>query len=277
MKKKSSKGLIITIVILALLLVGVSGYVVYDKFFIEEEVKEEIKNNQTEETDKDNNESEEISLVELENYSNIYNIVNEAIINNEMVMHTPLNNQPDYFYKNDSLYVSNMRYDVLMSMAISQLHFRDNNFLNYVDGMRTYYISNTDLKQSFTKIFGNDLKYYSNDFSSLNCEYKFEKEADRYEVKCGDIGNVVASKRENKVVKAIKTKDSIEVYDAVAFISIGNRKICKDVEFKDCIATLSETEEFNIDNYIAKLNQYKYIFKLSSDGNYYFYGVELVK
>lgn len=274
MKKKSSKGLIITIVILALLLVGVSGYVVYDKFFSKEEVeKGETKTEQMEKNDINNNATEEISLVELENYSNIYNIVNEAIINNEMVMHTPLNNQPDYFYKQDKLYVSNMRYDVLMSMAIS----RDNNLFNYVDGMRTYYISNTDLKQSFTKIFGNDLKYYSNDFSSLSCEYKFEKETDRYEVKCGDIGNVVASKRENKVVKAIKTKDSIEVYDAVAFISLAEGKVCKDVEFKNCIATLSETEEFNIDNYIAKLNQYKYIFKLSSDGNYYFYGVELVK
>lgn len=49
MEKKSSKGLIITIVVLALLLVGVSGYLVYDKFFIEEEVTDNSKTENKEE------------------------------------------------------------------------------------------------------------------------------------------------------------------------------------------------------------------------------------
>lgn len=43
MEKKSNKGLIVIIVILSLLLVGVSGYLVYDKMFSNEEVKEENK------------------------------------------------------------------------------------------------------------------------------------------------------------------------------------------------------------------------------------------
>ena len=51
MGKKSNKGLIVTIVILLLLLVGVSGYLVYDKEFTKEDVK---KNNQAEEK-QDNN------------------------------------------------------------------------------------------------------------------------------------------------------------------------------------------------------------------------------
>lgn len=48
MEKKSNKGLIIVIVILSLLLVGVSGYLVYDKVFTKDDVKE---NNQAEEKD----------------------------------------------------------------------------------------------------------------------------------------------------------------------------------------------------------------------------------
>ena len=48
MENKSNKGMIIIIVILSLLLVGVSGYLVYDKMFSKDEVKEKGK---TEEND----------------------------------------------------------------------------------------------------------------------------------------------------------------------------------------------------------------------------------
>lgn len=59
MEKKSNKGLIVTIVILAVLLVGVSGYLVYDKVFTEKEIKED--SNETEDKqESDNKEQEEL-------------------------------------------------------------------------------------------------------------------------------------------------------------------------------------------------------------------------
>ena len=45
MEKKSNKGLIITIVILSILLLGSVGYIAYDKFYLNDE-KETVKEEQ---------------------------------------------------------------------------------------------------------------------------------------------------------------------------------------------------------------------------------------
>ena len=62
-------------------------------------------------------------------------------------------------------------------------------------------------------------------------------------------------------------------------------EICGDgktEQFKNCVS-LKKTDANdqgrfvgNLEDYKDNLDQYKYIFKLSGDGNYYFYGVEKV-
>ena len=48
-KTKTSKGVIALLVILILIVIGLSSYIVYDKFISKDNVKEEIKNTKNEE------------------------------------------------------------------------------------------------------------------------------------------------------------------------------------------------------------------------------------
>ena len=258
MEKKSNKGLIITIVVLSLLLVGVSGYLVYDKVLSKEE---EVDN------------SIEEVLINLEDYTSIYNMVNRTIVGNWIF-------GPDYFYKNDHLYVTSMSYDDLVAIALNNGNFESGDAIEVEklgEEVTKRFISNTRLKELFTNTYGQNVKYYTKKFTYLSLDFEYDEENDMY-IGPGGYGGleIYATRDKHKLVKTIKTKDSIEVYDTVAFLARGV-EVCKDYECKERIVTLSSEEEFNIENYASNLNQYKYIFKLNADGNYYFYGVELVK
>ena len=264
MEKKNSKGLIILVVVLSILVVGLGGYIIYDKFLSNSTVEQE--------------KTEDETLVNLENYASIYNMINRVIIGNHFMP------SKDYFYKNDNLYVTDMSYDDLVAIALNNGNFETGDAIEVEveekDGVRNVtksFISNARLQELFTNTFGDNVKYYTKDFTYLSMNFKYDKEKDMYVAPGGDIGSdIYAVTIKNNFLKTIKTKESIEVYDAVAFL-VGGTEVCKDFECKERIATLSSEEEFNIENYVSNLNQYKYIFKLNADGNYYFYGVELVK
>ena len=266
---------------IALLCAG--GYIVYTEFFTK---KEESKINENKnESINDTKTNEELSLSQLENFSMIYNFVDRSIVNNSMMAHMPLNNQPDYFYKQDKLYVSEMRSDVLFSMVTSYLQLGKGD-------VNKLWIDNNTIKNIFIRLFNNYAKYNPGNYKFSVWNYQYSKEEDLYRAEFMSIGNVVVTQRVNKLIKVIKTKDTIEVYDLIAYIAPdgkGSLNICaegcgdcKAEQFKRCTALkktdINEQGRFtgNLEDYKDNLDQYKYIFKLNTDGNYYFYGVERV-
>lgn len=277
--KKNNKGLIITIVILSILLTGLSGYLVYEKFFNKNEVQEDT-TNEKDKSEANNSTTEE---EELPNYHNIYNVVEELVINNNHTMHCGVGNS-DYFYSHNSIDVTNMDYDVLMSMVMTR--YLKSNGINSLD-VNTYYkenkyINSGDLEKQFKIVFGDQIKYQAKDFKYNLSNWKYDSTNNRYIFSALEGGNVCVSYRKNKISKGVKTNTTIEVYDILEFgKATGDNydmiEVYKDPSFKELVTTFKESSKVDSSEYESKLNQYKYIFKLSADGNYYFYGVELVK
>lgn len=64
MEKKNNKGLIVLVIVLSVLVVGLGGYIIYDKVFKEPEVKEEKNGVQTEQTKEDSTNNSTIEAEE---------------------------------------------------------------------------------------------------------------------------------------------------------------------------------------------------------------------
>lgn len=283
--KKSNKGLIITIVILSILLASVSGGLVYDKVFNKNELKEvereDIANKKEE--SKTNNNTTETEEEELPNYHNIYNVVENLIINNSHTSHCGVG-MSNYFYRYDSINVTNMDYDILMSMVMDQYvesqdiePYEINSYYS-----KEKYINSTDLEEHFKTIFGDQIKYQTKDFTYNLSKWKYDASNNRYIYSQLEGGNVCISYRKNKINKVMKTNNTIEVYDILEFGQVAGGdydmvEVYKDPSFKQLVTTFKKSSKIDSSEYESKLNQYKYIFKLNADGNYYFYGVELVK
>ncbi len=274
-KVKENKSQTVIIVILLLALIASGGYIAYKELF-NSDTTDQTSNKQQEEKEKTEI-SQEISLTELENNAKIYDVIEKSIINNPMVAHNQTNEYKDYFYRQENLYANNMKREVLMSMATTYLGLEKGN-------PNTFRIDNNTFQQTYTKLFGDKVQYVAGDFKTGNFNYIYDKANEVYNASMGASGNVDISYRKNKPIKAYKTDDTIIIYDLVGFIVGGpSTEICRDFEMKKCIP-LKDEDKNNITNntidlnkYKDNLDQYKYIFKLGSDNNYYFYGVKLIK
>lgn len=137
---------------------------------------------------------------------------------------------------------------------------------------------------SVVNLFGNQLNLADKNFS-IGCDtYEYSQGTGYYEYKEGGCGGTSTVIMNQKIVKAIKTKDNIEVNVAVAILDGANQKVYKNYKMGDTSnSDLQEVEgvtpdTFDIDRDYDKLNQYKYTFNYDNENNnYYLYSIELVK
>lgn len=264
--KKSNKGLIITIVILSILLASVSGYLVYDKFFNNEETKEE----KNESSDKDtSNVSEELSINDSE-VQKLYSYVTNGL--------TATYDTFDYFYRQDKLLATQMSDSDRLSLAAKLISEEDKKTTS------SAYVSVDEevIKANYNLIFGSSIDYRRVDFQIGCLPMEYNDETKTYVSTSDGCGGAVEKAIESLLEKAVKTNDSIEIYERMFVIVTSDGSFYKDTELKEKL-NISNDDVINTDydqlikQHMSELNQYKYTFKKDNSGNYYFYSAELVK
>jgi len=124
------------------------------------------------------------------------------------------------------------------------------------------------------------------DFNTIDYEYimidgsakkiTLSISGDNYIVKCNDYGvnNSTNKYIQQKLIKVVENKDSIELYQKVVFITLeGQKGIYQDPLFT---VLLTNNEDAEIDSYITNGSTYKYTF-IKDNNNYRLEMIELVK
>lgn len=298
MKEKNNKGLIIGMIIFIIISLGLSGYIVYDKFF-----KKEVK------TVQDKNE-EKVSEAFVKNLYNEVNIdyneehylygqygisefyernIKASDLNNELKMYLgyrQLKNSD--IKKEDCLY--NQKDD---GMTICGNNMYSETKVDYKYPTNT--ISFDTLDKSIKSVFGNSVTYDKNTKVSIDgivSYYEFESSNNKYYLYQhaeGGYANIPIFLYRHYNGYKIKNNEIIisQTYGKIAYANYND--ICEDNQI--CFLTLDEekTEKsINISdinnrddaiNYLNssydsikdQLKEITYTFKKDQSGNYYFY------
>lgn len=269
MEEKKNTGLIIVIVILLIAVLGLGGYLVYDKVI-----------NKTNEPN-----------VEENNDVQSGNQIKEISINDKLItsLKYPMDNFDYIVYKErwdyKNITVNDLSRDSMMLNAsyISQPIIRDKG-----EEESIVYLASS-IESSFKSVYGPDINYYNGDLNEFYCGdrkiYKYKESNDTYvgDINCGgdSLDNI---DRISKTYKALKDDSNIYVYQYVRSILI-EPKDENDLDKGSIVYLLDHndnktTTTFEVKNYKneiykmmdeGKVDTYKWTFKKQSDGNYYFY------
>ena len=245
MEKKQSRGLIVLVVILILIVLGLGGYLVYDKVLS----KEEPKNEQIQEEPQE--EQEKLSVLEVEEL---------------------LKTLPDSFYydKQDVwngqlVTIDNIDHKVLLSKAHDYI-IESNDKIT------------TETLQNKIKELYNITEIKHQDFLG----YKYENGEYTTQRGIGGPGMVTMTKlidyNIDKGVLSINEKVGFSTCGADCYITTkqtyNESDILKKIEITEDLNINDSTEYF--ENNLDKFTTYKHIFKKASDGKYYWYSSEIV-
>lgn len=279
-EKKKSTGLTLIIVLLILVIVGMAGYIAYDKGYISLGKKEtEEKNSNKKTTQKETKtKSEELDVESTEVQDLYYNANNHALLGVDETL-----------YNASELNVSEMTDDYKMQLAYNVFK---KNIKESTQG--TYIIesvSEENVKSAYEKIFGTDTYKEVESFKVNSCEtFRYNKTNKLYEAVTGGCGGTTAFGKVDVVLKATKYEDRIEITSGVVFIDAETSAMYKDYSKKNKIKDLTEDEMTNtlgntweskfgtfIKENDTKVGQFTYTFKLADDGSYYYTGVKNTK
>lgn len=256
----ANKKFIITIVILILIILGLAGFIYYDKFYKKTEEKATLT------TVDDIN----LDLSTLYKIGDILNRFDAAFSDSNSTYF-------GYIYK-DKLYAK----DFDKKVALYGVIYNDllkNNSDNILLG--------ENVKRSFENIFGNNLSYNPIDISDgKNINVTYIAASDRYNYTINSINNIYLPKYMEKTISTSVTTDSIIVKRKVFYVEYNtsgtetaSANIYTDSSKSNNIGTINLRNgilflDEVIAKYSSKVNTYIYTFKQSSDGDYYFYSIE---
>ena len=250
-----NKNIIITI--LAVLVLGLGGYLVYDKVINNEEVSKEngVTNNIT-------------------NDQNIQNNTQyETIDSNDTLIQDLYNSTRGHYYTahGDPIYVTKY-------LSAENRSYEDKLCLVVQTSNNVY--SEANIKRLYEKVHGiNSYKRLEN----LNCPcttYIFDSSKNEYKIDQDGCGFDGAYKE--SIVEARKYGDKIEIITTFYYVGMDptttNNRYCTDIY---CHTVLSETHDFveinAFEQYKNQLNKLTYTYKLDTNGSYYYYSTEINK
>lgn len=269
--KKSNKGLVFALIFVILIALCLGGYIVYDKVIASDSDQKEVDNTKTEEQKETNKELDVTS-------SEVTDLMDKISIS-DMSM-----DLVGYFYSSDKITVDTM----------------DNN-IKLVIGLQTSYKKNEALTEltkeqmatNIKSVFGKNTTYTDKDVTGGACygsSAKYNSSSNTYTLDGGCGGTGPERAYYEKVTKAIKTSNTIEVYqqaiytvpdengDMNDFDNISVTIYTPDKKTKIATSTVGEVDnkkEALIDTYKDTLPTYKFTFN-KEDNNYVFYSVEKV-
>jgi len=276
-QKKGSKNkkLLFLILILGIILVGICGYLIYDKFIAG---NDDIGNNENRDT-----------IAELD-------VISDIVVDTFDITGLDSNifynvESPDYFayyYRQNKLITEEFSDAIKIALIIRQYQKVLSESTQNEMGERTIF-SEEVARYLYGRIFGKEAEYKYTvqnyiDITSKNGIWPdvIKNRDGIVVIGSGGIGGgyglrpIIA-----KIFKAEKnqTKNEISIYQKVVFLDvkyeIGKLDIYTDYKFKNKVASdLKIDWDINYLDRVKKADIYKYTFKANSDGSYYFYSVE---
>ena len=258
--ENSKKGFIITIFVLILIIIGLGGFIYYDKFYKTKEEKATLT------TVDDIN----FNLSELYKIGDILNRFDGAFSDSNSIY-------LGYIYKN-KLYAK----DFDKKVALYGIMYN-----NLASSFNNKYLLGADIKEVYEDTFGKNLEYVPDSISVGNyMNIQYEATSDRYNYKVSDVNGNYSPEYREKTISTFVTKDSIVVKRKVFYVeynssgaATASATIYKTHDKTKKIATVSlrdgvlNTNEV-IDKFSSYFNTYKYTFKQDDNGEYYFYSIE---
>lgn len=259
--KKSNKGLI---VILILIILGLGGYICYDKLIMKEDSSKVVENKEEDKNDFQSeaivNEPEVISaltekldlLVDFENFindKNYWTIYTDLKLSNETKLHIALVNSN--IYQIDVLEPENQNYDM--------------------------FLTKESIEMIYEEIWGEEIQDFE-DFSGCP-QYLYSEEHEEYYIlwECGDVYN---DQLHSYISKITENNGEYYVYQSVGVISFDDKvTIYESADMKNLI---KESNDYNDDFQITKDNykqfsEYRFTFKLDDSGVYKITNIERLK
>ena len=279
--------------ILALLIAGVLFTGVY---YVNEEdglnkFKSVEKNNKeiTQNTD-----SKELD-VNSEEVKELFNVYNK--FNNHMSLSFKYISGFTYFYNQDKVHMNDIDESLKFAIVYDEYFNKKYDGQEHVDAETIVHMK--DLNKISNKLFSTSLDIkkvidkdnYINVFVCRQLKYN-EKEQSIIITQDG-CGDCAAAEFNTKIISAVKSKDKIEIINKVIFLYYS----CDPVEFKIFKAAtnnynnkygfVEEIEDLTnknilikdvkIDDYLDKLDSFKWTFVKNNEGNYIFESVEKIK
>lgn len=260
----------VIIIILAILVLGLGGYLVYDKV-IDKDVKEEVKEESSRQ------EKEEYTLIDRENES-IQFLYSYRSIDSYM---------DKKLYTTEILKVEDRTAEEKYSMA-SKIFAKESHDGFNEAGQTIELLENQKVKNAYERIFGPNTYKKPQSMSSGCSEYKVYSKDNNYyiveELGCGGPVPVIVE----NIDEVRKYEDRIEI--RTSFCTQGiieelatdeNMKYhfyYKDLDEKELIAKVAKNSNVDIfKEYKDKMNHMTYTYNLGEDGFYYYYSSQLDK
>ena len=279
---KSSKGSMIGFIISIILIIALSGYIIYDKFISntkqEENIQEDNIANQKEENEV-SRENIDITGQRVTNLMNITDATNNIFVGDFF----------GYFYNSDVYKFSDMSDSDKLSLA----WFAYENLYSSIELENTNVtdvsISEDKVNQIVKTIFGPDNTYNMVNFYAPACGVllTYDENSNKFNGPSGVCGGVGwPPKYLTDVVEAYKENDEIIIFQKVLYVEYKAKGNNYDIAYADIYNNASKEKTIQTDieenefdniktNYIDNGDTYKFTFKKQSDGNYYFYSSEL--
>lgn len=274
--EKNKNNFIPVVIVLIILLLGLSGYVVYDKFL--SNIGKNIENN-------DNNSNvnnDDVIILDLS--SDLVKDLSSKVINNYSVSSI-------YFYERDKIIIKDEPMSFKLSLASELVETKSlgNDCQNGKEGI--LYIEEQELVNAYYGIFGSDIKYekVSSIDKSRYCsdEFHWSNTNNRYEAKgvcgCGG-GSIDGPITQLAYAKQVKNseKTKVELYEYFV-LSVWDYEKSKYRYYSDFnetnlieVNSNSSNDEF-FEKYSEQVGLYKYTFVQDDNGIYVFTTIEKVK
>ena len=262
-KGKASFGIICILLIIVLCL---GGYIAYDKGLIFSKGNVEDKNNDNNKDNKDNNvvEDKELAL-------NDYTVVKlyGYVLNQD-------DDIKDYFHSNSELTNKTVSNEMKLRIAYQVNGKGQYKYSKVISGLNPQTVYTADVNVilgQINEIFGSDNGYSHNNEGiqgalGADCgELKYVQSQNNYELKIGEgCGGITTYALYTKLVKAVKTKDSI-VLTEKSYVLYSHNEVAKDLTRNSPVIATNANPS---DEYFDKGSTVTYTFKLSDNGTYYF-------
>lgn len=274
MEKSSSKW---SIALLILIIIGLVGYICYDKGIIEFHFGKSLETKAKKKESK--NEKEVEKEVEKETDIDISSEMVQKLFYNSHNHHIIVVDQN--IYGNESFNVSQMDDNYKMALAANkfgeQIVYTD----QAVNGGYKNQIEEAKVKVAYEQIFGPNTYKTLNSFTLLeSCgSYTYDSSTKMYVNITEGCGGTTGFISHENIIKATQFKDRIEIIGAVVFYDKSSNTLYKDYLKKDAITKSDhmmnkEELESYVNEHQAFLQQYTYTYRLNEDGSYYYSSVK---
>lgn len=261
-----NKKWVITIIILILIIIGLSSFIVLDKFIMSSDT---VKTTQVGDVSID---------------LGVFSEIDETIAKMNRAFNNSESTYFGYLYSSDEITKNTFEKDARLYLSIYD------NLSNTTDGQT---IPGGIVKTNFESIFGKKISYTAKKIEiGKNATIEYDKSTDTYTCKYAEPikYDVYSPKFYEKSVETIVEDEKITISRKVFYVEyvaeggndINKAKIYKSKDKKNLVATMNlKNNSINIDEVIGKygtrFSTYTYTFKETAFNEYEFYSIEKTK